>query len=264
MRIERHPPDPRLSSAVRSYQTRSANLQAEGVRVPLPARADVILEFYFTAPHLVEIQRTGARERAPWAVAVGPQTFRRVDLILTGRLDVFTVRFHPTGLHRLFQLPMTEVTNIALETEHLLGSQVAKEVHERLAEAPDLAARAAIMDRVLLARLGPPRQDVIAAAAARLEASHGGARLRDLAAASGLSARQFRRAFAAQVGTPPKLYGRILRLNAALDAKRADPRLTWTDIAHQFGWFDQAHLDKDFLALAGDSPTGFLRPAGDA
>ena len=259
MRIEGHPPDPRLSSVVQSYQSRSARLAGEVRRIPLPARTDVILEFYFTTPHLIEIHKTGARERAPWSVAVGPQTFRRVDLVLSGGVEVFTVRFHPTGLHRLFRIPMEALADVALEAEHLLGPRGIAELHERLDAAPGLAERAAIMDRALLARLGPSGPDPIAAAAGRLRLTHGATPLRDLEAASGLSARQFRRAFKTQVGTSPKLYGRILRLNAALDAKRADPRLSWTEVAHQFGWFDQAHLDKDFIALTGASPTGFLR-----
>ena len=114
------------------------------------------------------------------------------------------------------------------------------------------------MDTALLARLSPRRPDVFAAAAARLLATDGAARLQDLGAESGLSPRQFRRAFKARVGASPKLYGRIVRLNAALDAKTSRPATSWTEIAHRFGWFDQAHLDKDFVDLAGGAPTEFF------
>jgi AraC-like DNA-binding protein len=234
------------------------------MKVPLPARTDVILEFYFTAPHLVELHKTGERERAPWTVAVGMQTFRRVDLVLSGRLDVFTVHLRPTGLHQLFGMPMTHFTNAAVEVEHLLGAGEAERLHTRLEAAGTLAARAAIMDATLLEHLKPRPPSLLAAAAHRLRASHGGASLRDLERESGLSARQFRRAFKAEVGASPKLYGRIVRLNAAIDAKLAAPSTSWTEIAHQFGWFDQAHLDKDFAALAGASPTDFVRQRSGA
>jgi AraC-like DNA-binding protein len=259
MRIEHHPADPRLGGAVAGYQTRTADLTGREVKVPLPARTEVILEFYFTAPHLVEFQKTGERDRAPWTVAVGMQTFRRVDLVLSGRLDVFTVRLRPTGLHQLFGMPMTHFTDAAVEAEHLFGPGEADRLHMRLEAAGSLAARAAIMDAALLQHLKPRAPSLLAAAAHRLRASHGAASLRDLERESGLSARQFRRAFKAEVGASPKLYGRIVRLNAAVDAKLAAPSTSWTEIAHQFGWFDQAHLDKDFAALAGASPTDFVR-----
>jgi AraC-like DNA-binding protein len=258
MRIERHAPDPRLTSAVTAYQMRTADLTAGRLEVPLPARTNVIMEFYFSRPHLVHIWSTGERERAPWAVAVGPQTFRRVDLIMSDTVEVFTVQFQPTGLSQVFGISMSALTNEAVTADNLLGASGADALHGRLQAASTLAGRAAIMDAALLGRLRPSRADVFAAAAARLQASDGAARLHDLEADSGLSPRQFRRAFKARIGASPKLYGRIVRLNAALDAKMSRPATSWTAIAHRFGWFDQAHLDKDFLDLAGGAPTDFF------
>ena len=242
-----------------NYQSRIAELKGRQLAVPLPARTDVILEFYFTVPHLVEIQTSGERERAPWAVAVGMQTFRRVDLVLSGRIDVFTVRLRPTGLRQLFRIPMTEFTNAAVEADHLFGPCEAARLHARLEAAQSLSARARIMDDALLARLDPGPMSLLTFAVETLHSSRGGAILQDLQTESGLSPRQFRRAFKTEVGASPKLYGRILRLNAAVDAKLSAPATSWTEIAHQFGWFDQAHLDKDFLALAGTTPTDFIR-----
>ena len=40
-------------------------------------------------------------------------------------------------------------------------------------------------------------------------------------------------------------------------AEAADPARSWADVAHAFGWFDQAHMDKDFHALAGAAPSAF-------
>lgn len=257
--IQRHAPDRRLRPFVAAYQTRTAHITGPATRIPLPARTDVILEFYFTTPHMVELQRTGERSHAPWSVVVGTQTWRRVDLLLAGRLDVFTVRFRPTGLHRLFGAPMPLFTDAAVEAEHLFGKAACLELHEQLHAAPTLAARSEIMDRALLSRLRSDARDPITEAALRIHRTHGAASLSDLEAASGLSDRQFRRAFKTQVGTAPKLYGRIVRLHAALDAKACQPAASWTEIAHQFGWYDQAHLDKDFLMLTGASPTAFAK-----
>jgi hypothetical protein len=51
--------------------------------------------------------------------------------------------------------------------------------------------------------------------------------------------RQFERRFAEQLGLPPKRFARIVRFNAALKAKMTAPGRLWTDIAHEFGYYDQ-------------------------
>ena len=261
MDIEKSRPDERLAPYVRHYVSRRARLNGDPVRIALPARTQVILEFYFAAPHLVEIVSTRTRERAPTAVVVGPQTFRRVDLLLSGIVEVFTVQFTPTGLHGLFGIAMHHAIDTAVPAEDLIGTGMIRCLHDRLAAAPNHATRAALCDATLLAhrdvRGSTDRSSIAGRAVAAIERGRGTASVADLSAAAGLSPRQLRRVFEAEVGMAPKLYARIVRLDAALAARRATPDRPWTDIAHDLGWFDQAHLDKDFRALAGSTPTDF-------
>jgi len=91
---------------------------------------------------------------------------------------------------------------------------------------------------------------------------HGALRVDDAAAGAGLSVRQFERRFAEHVGIPAKRYARIVRFNAALEAKRTAPRRAWADIAHEFGYYDQMHMVRDFERFAGESPATFVRRFG--
>ena len=261
MNIEKSSPHEQLAPYVRHYVSRRARLSGDAVRIALPARTQVILEFYFAAPHLVEIVSTRAQERAPDAVVVGPQTFPRVDLLLSGIVEVFTVQFTPTGLHALFGIAMHHAVDTAVPAGDLIGTEMVRRLHDRLAAAPDHAARAALCDDTLLAyrdvRGSTGRSSIAGRAVAAIERGRGMASVADLSAAAGLSPRQLRRLFEAEVGMTPKLYARIVRLDAALSARRAAPDRPWTDIAHDLGWFDQAHLDKDFRVLAGSTPTDF-------
>ena len=75
-----------------------------------------------------------------------------------------------------------------------------------------------------------------------------------LADSAGLSMRHFERRFAQQVGTGPKLFARIARLEAVMDRMARRPTKSWTDVAHRFGYFDQMHMVHDFTELAGSSP----------
>ena len=260
--VRRLAPHSRLAGIVRHYQARTADPGEPSRRVALPARTDVLMEFYFTAPHLLELQATRTLERAPLVAAVGPQTFRRIDLILSGRMDIFTIHFTPTGLHLLSGVPMTELTDAGPDAAALFRGRTIDDLHGRLAEASDFISRARFADAFILAQLaGRPRPGpgrIIAGALARLGRSAGSDPARTLATEAGLSDRQFRRIFVQQVGVAPKKYARIVRLEAALALRTAMPDRTWTDIAHECGWFDQPHMDKDFVALTGGPPSLFV------
>ena len=59
------------------------------------------------------------------------------------------------------------------------------------------------------------------------------------------------------VGLKPKAYQRVRRLRQVFRFIHESPRPTWTTIAHQCGYFDQAHLINDFRSLTGISPSDY-------
>jgi transcriptional regulator GlxA family with amidase domain len=85
-----------------------------------------------------------------------------------------------------------------------------------------------------------------------------------LAALSGLGARQFERQFRSTIGIAPKLYGRMLRFDRAMDLRLSAPGASWTAISQEAGYFDQSHMIRDFRAFSGDAPSEFLRQAEPA
>lgn len=63
------------------------------------------------------------------------------------------------------------------------------------------------------------------------------------------------RLFLEEVGVSPKLYSRIVRLNAVLATLDASERPSAVDFALEAGYFDQAHLLRDFRSLVGRTPS---------
>jgi len=74
----------------------------------------------------------------------------------------------------------------------------------------------------------------------------------------GLSARHFARRFIGQLGVRPKLFARVVRFQAALEAKAIHSGKSWSEIALDFGYYDQMHMVHDFNRLAGGTPTEML------
>ena len=74
-----------------------------------------------------------------------------------------------------------------------------------------------------------------------------------------LSHRRFLQLFTETVGMTPKRYARVRRFQSALGRLGGDGAPSWTRIALDCGYFDQAHLCRDWTEFTGLSPAGFAR-----
>lgn len=257
MDIERALPRPELRSVVRSFEERRADLGSAVLTWPVAARPHQILDIHLAKPFQVRIDG-GPATPVPETTVVGPQTYRRAHVHLSGQVHVFNILFQPTGLNRLVGINMTSLVNQDPAASDVLGKS-AVALGNAVRAAPDFRWRVAAVERwvgMMLDKRGP--DDAIGLAARRVIALRGRARIEDLVAKSGLSASQFQRRFATQVGMTPKLFARTTRFDRALVSRRSAPNLPWTDIIHELGYFDQAHFIRECHAFAGLPPTSLV------
>lgn len=71
-------------------------------------------------------------------------------------------------------------------------------------------------------------------------------------------ARHLQSKFRIETGLTPKQAARVIRFDRARHAFACAPHTTVATIAATHGYADQAHLDREFQALAGCSPTTWL------
>jgi AraC-like DNA-binding protein len=169
------------------------------------------------------------------------------------------VKLAPLAVRRLLGVPATELAGRVVELDAVLGRS-AGELTERMAEAPGWPARFALLDAALterLARGARPAPDV-AHAWRRLAASHGGLSIAGLADELGWSRRRFGARFREHVGLAPKPAARVLRFHRAVALIERDDGTRLAEIAQDCGYYDQAHLNRDFRAFAGSSPGDHL------
>ena len=79
----------------------------------------------------------------------------------------------------------------------------------------------------------------------------------DIAATLGVSHGHLDRQFTEQVGLSPRALARILRMRRLLDHIDVYETVTWADMATELGWFDQAHLIRDFRHYTGVTPAEY-------
>lgn len=113
--------------------------------------------------------------------------------------------------------------------------------------------------RFLHKKKRPGHKGRITVTANLIAKSAGNINLEALANYACMSMRNFERLFTYETGMSPKLLCCISRFNNALETKLSHPNITWTDLAHQSGYFDQMHLIKDFKRFCGEAPASLLK-----
>jgi len=92
----------------------------------------------------------------------------------------------------------------------------------------------------------------------RLTESSGQVDVAGLAAAVGWSRRHFTERFSAEYGIGPKALGRVLRFERARWMLVRPDRGSLAEVAATCGYADQAHMVREWHAMAGGSPTAWL------
>jgi AraC-like DNA-binding protein len=257
MDIKRVLPRPQLRNVLRSFEERRAELGSTVIAWPVAARPHLILNIHLAEPYRVSIDGGPAHTAAKIGV-IGPQTYRRAYVHLSGSIHVFNILFQPTGLNRLVGINMTCLVNQDPAASDALG-QSAITLGDAIRAARDFRERVAAAERWAAMLLDKREPDgAIGRASRLLIAARGHARIERLVGKSGLSTSQFQRRFATQVGMTPKMFARTIRFDRALFARRNDSSKPWTEIIHELGYFDQAHFIRECHAFTG-LPPGALK-----
>lgn len=256
-------PHRELRKYVRAYAQREVTPSGEDLVQPVPACLEQVLGFEFCNPPVIDY-RCGNSETAYQISVVGPHTYHRANVRLKGRVESFAIFFQPLGLWQLFRIPASELTNRSYQGCDLLGKEL-QQIWLLMAESASFAKRVRVVDEYLLRRAATAFGRTSIMNAAQFMFQHQGiVRIDDVAHHAALSVRQFERRFSDEIGVAPKLFARIMRFQMALDAKVTSPGRSWMNIAHEFGYYDQMHMVRDFHGLSGASPSRTFAQLGDA
>lgn len=191
-----------------------------------------------------------------------------------------SIDLSPAGARLLLGVPAAALADRVVSLDELLG-RTAAELAERLASAPGWPARFAVLDEVLARRAvaGTQPAAVLAHVWRRIVERGGSVTVAELAAETGYSRQHLRTLFVREHGVSPKQAARLVRfhrshrmLRKLARARPAGRRVPLAEVAARCGYYDQAHLARDWNELAGCPPSAWLagedlpfvqdRPAG--
>jgi len=209
------------------------------------------LLFHYEDP-FVDVS-AGAGVPLPRATITGQRT-RPIDVRALGKTGILLVTFHPWGASAFLPGSMMELADRATDLADVLDRGDVRRLSERLPEAKSPLERVSLVEAFLLRRMDAARRDDVAVAST-LRLRNPRQETHALASEHHLSVRQWIRRFESAVGLRPKSFARILRFQRATALKRSG--VDWGEVCLACGYYDQAHLIKEFQEFAGCSFEAF-------
>jgi AraC-like DNA-binding protein len=190
---------------------------------------------------------------------------RRFTQAVAGAGRVFGAKFHPGGFGAFTGADVGAWPDRVLALARAFGDESAELVSDVLAADTD-RERAAVMDAFLLERLPArdPRYDEVLAMVRAIQDDPSLTTVDLASRRHGTSPRTLQRLFRRYVGVGPKWVLQRARLHDAVTRIDTGQVSDLATLAHELGWFDQAHFTRDFTALVGQPPAAYAARAGSA
>jgi AraC-like DNA-binding protein len=252
-----HPPPPRLAGSVGYFWSLADAPSHARERVVPSGTVEIVFNLHEDEFRIERPVAGGETARLRGAIVSGPYG-RAFGVETRAHASIVGIHLEPGGATDVLGLPAAELTDRHVGLEDLWGRR-AREIRERLCAARSTAERFRILEQTLLARRSPSpgMRGEVAFALGRLAAP--GVKVADVARHVHLSQRRLIQLFTERVGMTPKRYARVRRFQRALARASGEAAPEWSRLARDCGYFDQAHLCRDWTAFTGLSPAEFVR-----
>lgn len=255
MKYYTFPPGPKLASYVRAFWILEGTVSKEQpyIHRTLATFCPEII-FHYNGPFEELVFGNDCEKSFLTGIHAQTRKFRR--FIVKESFGIFGVSLEPYALHALFGIPSFEIVDQLPDLFSLIG-QAGKDLEEQIMLAASNERRLHLITSFLEKRLTAIDRPEIIGATRTIYKSKGQLNLKVLAEQSCLSQRQFERKFKELTGFTPKLFSRIVRFNALLCTNLQRYR-SLTEMAYDFGYYDQAHFIQDFKEFSGYNPAAYF------
>jgi len=197
-------------------------------------------------------------EDLPHAIVSGLQ--QRTRIVEHGaNSSLIVVRFTEMGAAAILRDRVDLLYNRTVSLDSVLHEQEIDSLQNILADARNFRSQILQVERFLAGRIHArnriPAQ--IEAATQMIRRSQGRSSIAAIARHAGMSQSALERHFRAAVGTTPKRFSRLARLQHV--CRLWDAGKSLTEIAFEAGYCDQPHMVRDFRLFTAASPVEFFR-----
>lgn len=249
-------PHASLRPGVHGYRGFRLALDRPRRRLELPVGGVTLLFGFDHRITLTDATSPTARPRSFTSLVSGLHTRATIGEH-NGTLHGLEVLMAPWAAYRLFGGAMPELADTAADPAALLGRRF-DALSAELTATADWADRFARLDNALgrWSAAGPAPAPQVVWAWRELVRTSGALPIRQLAEQTNWGWRQLDKRFREQTGLTPKAVARALRLRHCLRLLAAGAAPAQAAIG--CGFYDQAHLNREFRAMTGLTPGRFL------
>ena len=227
-----------------------------GVHFGLPSSS---VDLIVSLGHSIELERTPNSTQAASSFIAFVRGLRDTPAIVRQGSEAFGLHvfIEPLGCRAILGVGGADISSRVVDLSDVWPGRAGRLV-EMLRAAGTWERRFAILDRTFAAALKPAgARPEIRWAWSRLAKTHGAVPIQQLADETGYSRRHLCELFRDAAGVTPKLAARIFRFERACRLI-ADQRLGLADIAMVCGYCDQAHLTREWCAIADCPPKAWI------
>lgn len=220
---------------------------------------ELIINLHADQIQVAELHTPDRLQSYPGAIIRGActtPTFIATNCMIT----VMGVQFKSGGVLPFIALPASELRDQVVSLEDLWGT-AARELYAQLLAATNVQERFAILECALRMRLNAARSPhpAVPFALTQFQQDPGNTSIARVVEQLAISQKHFIQVFRDATGLAPKQFCRIQRFQHLLRSTAQCPdALNWTQLALDWGYFDQSHLIHDFQSFAGLAPGAYL------
>jgi len=178
-----------------------------------------------------------------------------------GHVHLVGIRLRAGGGWPFLGIPAREFSGQVVELDNVLGPEINK-LRERLGEKTTDDARFDLLEEWLLRRQRTPPTRAVTYALRVIQQGADAVRIGRMAGEIGISHKHLLREFDRCVGLTPKTFARICAFQRVIHSVGHKTQVEWADTAARCGYYDQAHLIREFRAFSGLTPTAYLMKRG--
>ncbi|NUY82486.1 helix-turn-helix transcriptional regulator [Flavobacterium sp. MAH-1] len=180
-----------------------------------------------------------------------------IELEATGKVGMLSVRFLAAGLHPFVDFDVDTITSKILSVSEAWPDGASLE--QKIADCTDNSQRIAIVEEFLVSKLDLEKYDkTVADCVQTISDAGGNISIETLGEKFHVSPRHLERRFLKAVGLSQKVFSRIVRFNQALSLIEQKDFSTFSNVAYDGGFYDQAHFIRDFKDLTGLNPKQYF------
>lgn len=258
MEYNTYPPDERLAKQVKFYWSlKNEDTDAPHDRERIFPDGCIELIFNYGEKFKKFDSKTDFHIQPPAFIHGQLKTY--FELQATGKIGVFSARMHPAGLRPFVDLDVDTFTGSTLTMEQVWGSD-GKTLENDIITCTTNEERITILEEFLLRKRQAMKVDnmPVEYCVDTMLKNIGNISIDELAGELEIGKRQLERRFTTTVGISPKLLARIIRFQNILQLIENKEFKSFTTVAYEGGFYDQAHFIKDFKDFTGLNPKQYF------